>query len=276
MPGEPALSAVGALARDGDPERFLAALFAPPAKRERLFALIALNLELAKIPATVSEPLLGEIRLTWWRDAVERIFETGEGSGHEVTTALAAAHRDAPLPRAPLDEMIAARAFALEPGSAPDALDAFLKGTGGALSSAQVRALGGNEAAGVVAALAGRAEGAGRLIAALPAVIASGETPLPGAERVDMNALREGEAPPAFREAVAALATDGLENLAAARSRRRDIPRAAMAPLLSVREAERTLRAAVLSGYDPFRPDPGVSPARARASLLARALRGRF
>ncbi|MEX2518551.1 MAG: squalene/phytoene synthase family protein, partial [Paracoccaceae bacterium] len=161
---EPPLSAVGALAREGDEDRFLAALFAPARLRERLFALIALNLELAKIPAVVTEPILGEIRLAWWRDALDDLFEGGVVRGHEVIHALGAAHETAPLDRAAMMEMVEARALALTPGALEgEALDQFIAGTGGALARAQVAALGGGPKAVEVAALVGWAEGAGRL-----------------------------------------------------------------------------------------------------------------
>ena len=42
------LSAVGELARRHDPDRFLCTLFAPPARRETLLLLVALNHELAR------------------------------------------------------------------------------------------------------------------------------------------------------------------------------------------------------------------------------------
>ena len=60
------------IARSGDPDRSLAALFAPREARADLFALIALNVELARIAEIVTEPGLGIIRLQWWREAIDR------------------------------------------------------------------------------------------------------------------------------------------------------------------------------------------------------------
>ena len=56
-------------ARDRD--RWLAALYAPAATRPGLMALFALDAELAQVVATTSEPMLGEIRLAWWRERLE-------------------------------------------------------------------------------------------------------------------------------------------------------------------------------------------------------------
>lgn len=51
-----------------DRERWLACLYAPEPARQALVALLALDCELAQLVATTTEPLLGEIRLAWWRD----------------------------------------------------------------------------------------------------------------------------------------------------------------------------------------------------------------
>lgn len=58
------------LLKQGDRERYLSVLFAPKEKRGSLAALYAFNLEIARIRETVHEPMIGEIRLHWWRDAI--------------------------------------------------------------------------------------------------------------------------------------------------------------------------------------------------------------
>ena len=55
-------------ARDRD--RYLSVLYAPEAARPALLAVHGLDLELAQVVASTSEPMLGEIRLAWWRDAL--------------------------------------------------------------------------------------------------------------------------------------------------------------------------------------------------------------
>lgn len=57
-----------AIARE--PDRYFAATLAPEARRYDLIALTAFAAELANIPTQVREPLAGEIRLQWWRDAL--------------------------------------------------------------------------------------------------------------------------------------------------------------------------------------------------------------
>lgn len=70
-----------------DYDRFLITLFAPKEAREDLFALYSFNYEVAKIRETVSEPMLGEIRLQWWREAIDGIYQ-GKPRNHEVVLPL--------------------------------------------------------------------------------------------------------------------------------------------------------------------------------------------
>jgi phytoene synthase len=61
------------LVRRLDRPRYYANLFVSAEHRSALFALFALKAEIARIPGLVSEPGLAEIRLQWWREALERI-----------------------------------------------------------------------------------------------------------------------------------------------------------------------------------------------------------
>ena len=73
------------IARAGDPDRALAALFAPRDARDDLFALYAFNVELARIAEQVTKPDLGAIRLQWWREAIERADKIwGVGRVHTI------------------------------------------------------------------------------------------------------------------------------------------------------------------------------------------------
>ena len=53
-----------------DPERALALAYAPAAARDALGALFRLDERLGDIVRTTSEPMLGQMRLTWWHDAL--------------------------------------------------------------------------------------------------------------------------------------------------------------------------------------------------------------
>jgi phytoene synthase len=55
------------------PERGLVLAYAPPASRVALAALLALDDALALLLRTTREPALGQMRLAWWREALERL-----------------------------------------------------------------------------------------------------------------------------------------------------------------------------------------------------------
>lgn len=110
------------VARAFERDRYLSALLAPRAVRDDLVAITAFAGELARIPAAVSEPMIGEIRLQWWRDALTSAFETparatGESipaSGHPIADAVVAAARRHGLPLAELVSLIDAQSDRLE------------------------------------------------------------------------------------------------------------------------------------------------------------------
>lgn len=56
-----------------DPERTLALDYAPVARRAALHALFALDDTLAQVPRTTTEPIIGQMRLAWWHDALTRL-----------------------------------------------------------------------------------------------------------------------------------------------------------------------------------------------------------
>jgi phytoene synthase len=115
-----ALSDCAALVRRVDYDRYLTALFAPVEARERLFALYAFNHEIAKVRETVSEPMIGQIRLQWWREALDGIY-AGTPRKHMVVEALADAVAASPPARADFEALIDAREFDLA-GRAPATL----------------------------------------------------------------------------------------------------------------------------------------------------------
>lgn len=108
------LSYCAALLRQHDPDRYLTALFAAGERREGLFALYAFNLEIARTREAVSEPMMGLIRLQWWRDA---LAEIGQGTirAHEVVRPLGEAIAARGLSPALFERLIAARERDLDP-----------------------------------------------------------------------------------------------------------------------------------------------------------------
>ncbi|KAB5511643.1 Squalene/phytoene synthase [Coniochaeta sp. 2T2.1] len=60
--------------RKGDYEAYLIRQFVPKSARDAYDALRTLNLELARLPETVSNPTIGRLRMQFWRDSVNNTF----------------------------------------------------------------------------------------------------------------------------------------------------------------------------------------------------------
>ncbi len=72
-----------------DKDSYLSALFVGGKDTESLWTLYAFHCELAKISSIVQEPMLGKMRLQWWRDVVRGAYETPQTlSGHPVADQL--------------------------------------------------------------------------------------------------------------------------------------------------------------------------------------------
>jgi phytoene/squalene synthetase len=240
--------------RRGDPDRWRTAMLAPEAARAGLFALYAFNLEVARAPWVASEPALVAIRLAWWREAVEEIYDGRAPRRHPVVAGLAAAVGAGDLPRRLFEGMIEARGSEVE-GRAADlaAVEGYVDHTAGHLMELAARHLGAEGAALPVVRDFARGAGTAALVEALPELRARGRDPLP--EGAD----------------VAGLAKRGLAAIARARAHRERVPAAAAPALLAGWQAEGLLRQAA-AGRAPRRAAPAV----ARAALALRALSGRW
>ncbi len=99
-----------------DTDRWLSSRFvADPVARADLVALYAYDHELARAPRVASSSLLGEIRLTWWREVLDEAFEGRPVRRHPAAQAIADVIRRRELPRGPLEAMIDARYRELDP-----------------------------------------------------------------------------------------------------------------------------------------------------------------
>jgi 15-cis-phytoene synthase len=169
------------LVRAWDRPRYIATLFAPPDARPALVALYAFAAEVSRVPGQVSEPGLGEIRLQWWREAVEGIAvgATGETPVVRELARVMAAHA---LPAAPLIDFVEAHRDELysDPPASRTDLEAWLGQTQSALFQLAALVLGssGKETA-EAAGHAGIAYGLPRHLAQLAAARTRGRTLVP-------------------------------------------------------------------------------------------------
>jgi len=224
--------------RGHDRDRWLAALFVPEKARADVAAFAALNWEIARIRDSVSEPLLGRMRLQWWRETVDGLYE-GRTRQHPIADALAAALRRQALPKRAFERLIDGRARDLddEPFVDLDELEAHARETAAPLLELAVAALGGEamNATAEVAHRVGTAYGLAVQLAAAPIQRAKGR------ERI-----------PASRFAYAEIVARARMALVAARARRGDIPAALRAAFLIGRIAESRLDEIARANFDPF------------------------
>lgn len=110
-----------AIVRAHDYDRYLSALFAPADRRADLMLIYAFDAEMARIPLSVSEPLMGEIRLQWWRDALSPLLtDAGRAPssptriGHPLADAIVALTHRARLPAGLIHGLIDARSTDLD------------------------------------------------------------------------------------------------------------------------------------------------------------------
>lgn len=124
--------------RRHDPDRFLAAVFAPAHLRDPLLLLCAFNHELARAREVASQPLLALIRLQWWREVVD-----GVRRRHEVASPLGEALDQGLLAAGDLRAMIDAREIECDE-TIPDLAtwQRYIEGTAGGMAVAAGRLLG--------------------------------------------------------------------------------------------------------------------------------------
>lgn len=129
------MDAIDAEVRRVDEDRWLASRFAPAPVREALTAIYAFNHEVARTAEVVSQPAIGDIRLAWWRDAIDEMYAGGALRAHPVVTLLDKAIRAHDLPRGPFDALIEARHADLEAAPFADwgAVEAYVDATAGSV-----------------------------------------------------------------------------------------------------------------------------------------------
>jgi phytoene synthase len=248
-----------ALLRQGDPDRWLASLFIPEAARPHFHAVLAFNLEIARVREVVSEPMLGEIRLQWWRDALENP-DNGDVRANPVAAALLDAIARFDLPKDPFIELIDARTFDLydDPMETVAALEAYCKATSSSLfrlipmiltPDEPASGLGAAEHGGLAYALTG-------LLRAFPWQSARGQLFIPleilkkhGGDRA---AIAAGKATPAIRAALADMRGLARDNLDVFMTRIEGLPDACRPAFLPISLCEPNLRQMEKPGYEPF------------------------
>ncbi len=272
------------LVKQNDEDRYLSALFSPNEKRLSLFAIYAFAFEVAQTRERVREPMLGEIRLQWWREAIEGLY-AGAPRRHEVVDALAVTVELDSLPRAYFDALIDAHGTDLEnqPIASEQDLLKYAHATSSSVMNLAAMILTEGEArenlkraahsAGVAWALTG-------LLRALPIHAARGQCYIPqetlSACDISVGELSTGAwsagAKKAFREMIA-LAQSWLD---VARQDLKQAPDAALPAFLPLSLCAAYLRVMSRSGFDPFHQSTEITLLGRQFRMIKAMVAGRY
>lgn len=246
--------------RAGDYDRFLQVLLARSAERPALLALFLLNLELARIPDAVREPMAGLIRLQWWRDA---LLAARTGRSHPALAFLAATDLQERVAHEDLAALVDARERELDATPIADVagLEAYAGATAGALNGLAARVLGAPAEVVDQAVAAGTAYGVVGILRALPFALGRAAGPF--------RASVPGELAPLVRRA-AARAGEILRDAGPLRGRR--YAPALVLGLIARQDMARLTRA----GFDLFDGRLAERPPWTLARCLVAARLGRY
>nr|WP_174820416.1 MULTISPECIES: squalene/phytoene synthase family protein [Ruegeria] len=252
------VKACAALVHRADPDRFIAVMAAPVAVRPKLFPLYALNVEVARAPWVTQETMIAEMRLQWWRDALQEIAEGKAVRRHEVVTPLSQVL--SPDLAATLDEYVAVRRWDIyrDPFEDEAHFDTYINHSAGSLMVAAAQVLG--EADEAVLRDFGYGVGVANWFRAIPDLEARGRIPL-------LDGTPDG---------VRSLAQKALDKLQRARSNSAGISADARPALFAGWQAEWVLRRVVTRPERVAVGDLAQGEIRRRASLMWSVASGRW
>jgi phytoene synthase len=257
--------------RTSDYDRYAAAVLAPKRVRGHLYALYAFHYEIAKTAETVREPLAGQIRLQWWREAIAELRE-GKRREHPMVLALAEALSAHDLPQILFEQMIDARECDLDEMPFQDmaALEAYADATSGNVMRLAARILGTGESLDAAAGEAGIAYAIAGLLRALPYRAAERRLVLPvamlRAAGVSPDDVFAGETSAGLTAVFAGMADAACAHLGTARAMRS--PRKFLPALLPATLVPLYLKRSTRPGFNPFRDVVDVPIFRRQLAML--------
>ncbi|MFD2207490.1 phytoene/squalene synthase family protein [Kiloniella antarctica] len=278
-----ALSPCGQDVKVNDYDRYLTCLFAPEECRNALFALYAFNQEIAKTAEVVSEPLTGMIRLQWWRESVQGIYDNSPRK-HIVVEALSDAIHQFSLEQRLFDKIIDSREFDLdeEVPATLTSLEDYVESTSSSLLTAAVEITASNQTNSIHKAVKhmGLAWGILGLVRAIPFHAERKRIYIPrelsNQYNLDPKELFELQSSKALCDITKVLTERLRDHLVHARSFRQDIPKNVMSPLLVGVLADQYISRLEDNDYDPFYPSLSKVTSSSTWRLMWANLRSRY
>ncbi|HEY3639133.1 MAG TPA: squalene/phytoene synthase family protein [Rhizomicrobium sp.] len=262
------------MVRKSDPDRYFASLFASADKRRLLFVLYAFNHEIARAAVAMREPMMAEIRLQWWRDALLEAC-AGQPRAHPVAIGLSELFRDTGVTGAALESLIDARETEISPAPFPDlvALEGHADATAGALMRIAASVLNSDADVEELARGAGTAYAMAGVLRAIPFHAAHGRTFVPAdllaAEGLAANDLLSPRNATALQRVISNLAAVARHHFAQAKRIR--IPRYVHPAILPASLVPAYLSHVVRNRRDPAQARGDVSLFRRQLILLRSA-----
>jgi 15-cis-phytoene synthase len=259
-------STAAAIVKRRNLERYWSTLFAPAAKRPALLALYAFDAELEHIVAAAREQMVAQIRLQWWRDAIE-LTAPGMRTGNPVADGLSEAILTLDLPKERLMGLIEARTAALSgPAKMEDLRWALKEGDGTVFELAAWILSERGEAAKEASAHAGLAFGLTQRLRTFAIQASRSRLLLPAthleSRGVEMSWVHGGRLSAALLAALGDFRNEAELELARFREISPGIGRAAWPAFLPLAPVPLYLSAMAAPSFDPLRAIATLNPLR--------------
>lgn len=253
--------------REFEREMFAASLFLPDRFRKHVLALRSFNVETLMIKEQTTSSLVGRMRVTWWREALDQAY-AGNPPAHPTVAMLADAIREGNLTRRYFDRILERREDDLEvvqPADLESMLD-YVEATSSSLLylSLEAAGCGGEEhpQAEQAAQHIGQAVGLVTLLRGLPYGVSQGTLNIPrtvcsahGLHHNELAQMVAGDIPvnDACKSAVKEIASLAADQLAAGRALMPHVPDVGRRVLLPSMIADTYLYRLAKAEFDPCR-----------------------
>lgn len=267
--------------RQERPADYAACLFLPEANRGQIASLLAFDLEISRIPALVREAPAGEIRLTWWQEALNG-ERSGEAKANPVSHALLAVIDEHDLPIERFVRYLEARIFDLYNDPMPDreTLEAYFGETESFIFHTMAKISGAVDDSRLADAAghSGVAQGVKRTIQRLPYDLQRQRLFIPmdliAAAGLSADRLVSGGEGPEFGALSAGMVAIGNEHEKEARKAIRLLPKSIQAAFLRFSVVRPALQVYARQGETVFTAPAKLSPLREQLALWKAAIFG--
>ena len=262
-------------AKAGEPDRYLAALLAPAGVRDDLVTLAAFLAEIGRIAFDVSDPVLGEIRIQWWRDALQA-GKSASFSGNPIADAFADVATRHNFRSEALEGCLDAHAHSLYSAPPPDVealrQELILKEGTAFAFAAQILGVTHKMPSAATIENAGIAFGLARLGLRLPYALARGRMPLPP-DWIDGSVTPN---PAELKKAMSDLTSEARSRLSCVMEDGHDKHQKLKTALLPLALVEPYLRVLQKPGHDVARHPGDVAPLTRAVKIALAHFRGRL